>query len=138
MVQKQRISLIVWYIFLRIFLFVGVVLISVYTSEYSLGLLDKLGYQTPNVIWGGNLVDASIELGFVMAFWSGIILGILGRKIDYILIILFLLFGFWDFYTTETVTTNMYIGLISAAILGNAIGFGLKLLRQKFLPGLKV
>ena len=97
-----------------------------------------MGYNTPDVFWGGGLDDAFIALGLTLVLWSGIIFGALGKIQDYCFIGFCLVFGLWDYNGTSTVTYGMFWGLIGAALTGNAIGFGFKLLRQRFLPKLKV
>lgn len=54
------------------------------------------------------------------------------------MIILITIWGFIDYFGTETTTLSMYAGLIGAAVIGNTAGFALKLLRQRFLPKWKV
>jgi hypothetical protein len=139
MVQNSRAWIIVWKVLIRVIFFCGAVWLAAYTSGFALDILENnLGYKTPDVIWGGNLVDGFVGLGLSLVFLGSIIFGILGKKVDYFIIFCFIALGFWDFWSTSTVTLNMYLGLIGAAILGNAIGFGLKLLRQKFLPKVTV
>ncbi len=139
MVQKSRTSTIVLGIFLRVFIILAVVVFSYYSSNISLEILrDYFGYRTPLVDWGDILVDASIAISFGMTFWAALLFGVIGKKIDYIFIMLFLLFGFLNFYFTETVTFQMYIGLITGLVFGSLIGFVLKLLRQRFLPSWKI
>lgn len=80
-----------------------------------------------------SLAESLLALDLALVFWSGIILGASGKKSDYILIVLIILYALWGYSGTTNVTSQMYLGLIGAAILGNAIGYGLKLARLKWL-----
>lgn len=135
MVQKSRGTSLGLKILSRIGFSVATPLLAFYTSDISLEILKNyLAYTTPLVDWGDLLVDASIAVSLGMVFWGALLFGAIGKKVDYLFIFLFTLFGFLNFYITETVTIQMYLGLIAAIIIGNAIGFALKLLRQRFLP----
>lgn len=140
MVQRtrtwQQIALLV---ILRIVLICLTVYVAAYTLPIALEILrSDLGYQNPNTFWGGNITDDFESLALTLPFWSGIIFGALGRKVDYIIIGLFLALGIWEYTGTETTTAQMYLGLAAATVIGNLVGFTFKLLRQKFLPKLKV
>ena len=139
MVQKHSALIIFWRILLRIIFLIVVFLIAGYESQFAFSVLqDYLGYQTPDIFWGGGLVDSFISFELSFIFLSGILFGALGRKIDYLLNAIFIIYGLWDYNGTSTVTYGMFWGLVGAAIIGNIIGFVLKLLRQKFLPKLVV
>lgn len=138
MVQKSRIGLVIWYILLRIFFLCLLVWVAGELYSPTLDLLkNNLGYHTPN-----SFLDVFINWAAAWdldsVFLACIFFGILGGRIDYFIITIFIILGFWDFHGIETVNIQMYLGLFGAAVLGNAIGFGLKLLRKKFLPKLKV
>jgi hypothetical protein len=139
MVQNSQFALIIWKISIRIIILIITVVVANQTFPQGLEILQNyLGYKTPDVIWGENLVDGIVAIGFGVVFWGGILFGSLGKKVDYFFILIFIVLGLWDFWTTSTVTTAMYLGLIGAAVVGNVIGFVLKVLRQKFLPKLEV
>jgi len=64
--------------------------------------------------------------------WAGIIFGTIGKKMDCIFIIGFFVLCSLDFLYTQNMTWLVYSGLVGAAVVGNAIGFILKLARQRF------
>jgi hypothetical protein len=139
MASKHPVAVIVWKISLRFIFLIAVFTFAFYCSDVSFEILKKyLGYITPPGFFGFTLADffVSLELGSV--FISGIMFGALGQIIDYPVTLLFLIWGLWDYHGIPTVTTNMYLGLLGAIIIGNLIGFALKLFRQRFLPKLKV
>jgi hypothetical protein len=139
MASRHPTAVIILQILIRIITFCLIILASDKILNLSLEILkDYLGYITPDTIFDINLADPLIAFLLVLPFWCGAMFGILGRKFDYAIIILCIAFSFFGYYGTETVTTKMYLGLVIAAILGSAIGFALKLLRQRFLPKLKV
>jgi hypothetical protein len=139
MVQNSRAWLIVWKIFLRIVVLILVAFIANFESPLALEILkNNLGYITPEGFFGFNLTDDFVSFELALVFVSGVFLGLLGKVADYILIIFFILFAAYDYFSVTSLTNLMTFGFVGAVLLGNAIGFGLKLLRQKFLPKLKV
>jgi hypothetical protein len=139
MVHKQRIALIVWFIFLRIVFLSLLLYIGAIISNIALDILkDYLGYHAPEGIFDINFSDLFISFDLALVFLSGIFFGALGRKSDYIFIFLIFAQAIWEYLGTPTFTFYMGVGLLVALISGNAIGFSLKLFRQKFLPKLKV
>jgi len=136
MVQKRSTS-IVFGVLLRVVLLAVVSVAAFYTSPNVLDMLNNyFGYRTPGGFF--TLADIFVSLDLALVFWSGIFFGVLGRKIDYILIGLFVILAVWEFSSIETATTNMYLGLVGIVVISNATGFALKLLRQRFLPKLKI
>jgi hypothetical protein len=95
-------------------------------------VLDVLNYEVPPGFFGFTLADWDIAWNLSSSLILGIIFGTLGKRIDYIFIIgMFLLF-LLDFFFTENITLIMYLNLVGFTVGGNAIGFILKLLRQRF------
>jgi hypothetical protein len=139
MATKSRAAVIVWGILLRIILLCVVIALAAYSAHFFLDILENyLGYKTPSGFFGFTFADAFVALDLGLLFWGSLIFGILGKKIDYLIVFLLLLSALWEYFGTETITTNMYIGLVIALLVGSVIGFVLKLARQKFLPKLKV
>jgi len=135
MVQKSPTVITLLSILYRIFLFIAVIVIAFYTSPFFLDILEKyLGYITPSGFLGFTLADWGVSIELATVFWAGTIFGTLGRKWDYLLIAFFFVFALVDYIGSESATVPMYIGLIATLLIGNAIGFVLKLARQKFLP----
>ena len=57
----------------------------------------------------------------------------LSKKIDYAFIIIIFIFALWDYSYPPAVSFLMYIGLIGVALLGNALGYLLKLARLRWV-----
>ena len=124
--------------FIRVVLLIVVVVITWLTSIFFWEIIKNyLGYQTPEVFFS-FVTDLVVIFGFGLIFWGSIMFGALGRRWDYLIIIVLTGWGFYSYTFIEEGTARMFLGLIGAAIIGNAIGFALKLLRQRFLPKLKV
>ncbi len=127
-------------VILAIFLRVVALCITVYIASISnlvfLDILEKhLGYESPaGSFWGGDLTDNFVSLYLALIFFGSIIFGTLGKWWDFAFIILFISLGIWEYQGISTTTSSMFVGLAVAALLGNVIGFGLKLLRQKHFP----
>ena len=120
---------------LRVTFCFGVIAIGAYTSGpfYQLNN-DVFGYQNPPGFFSiPSLADWILAWVLAMIFWSGIFFGTIGKKIDYILISLFLIFGLWNYLYTDNVTSQMYLGFIGIALLGNALGYLLKLARLRWV-----
>jgi hypothetical protein len=94
-------------------------------------VMNTLHYQIPNGFFGFTATDWFLSWEIASTFLVGLILGSLGRKIDYIFIITFFILLSFDFLSSDNMTLLVYSGLVGAAALGNAIGFGIKLLRQR-------
>ena len=92
-----------------------------------------LGYQTPPGFFGFTIIDGILAWTLSFIFWSGILFGILGKKIDYVPIVLIIALALWMYSGTDNVTPQMYLGLLGVALLGNAIGYILKLARLRWL-----
>jgi hypothetical protein len=139
MVQKSRTGSIIWKVSLRLLALFISFFIAIWGSSTAIVILKNyLGYVTPEGFFGFTLTDDFVSLDLMLVFLSGIFLGTLGKKADYFIFIVIFLQALWEYNGTSTITDAMFFGLFGAALIGNAIGFGLKLLRQKFLPKLKV
>lgn len=90
------------------------------------------GYQKPPGFFGFTLADWELAQVLAMIFWSSLIYGTLGKKIDYIFIAIISLFSILDFFYTDNVTPIMYLGLIGVAVLGNTLGYMLKVGRRNW------
>ncbi len=93
-------------------------------------VMGTLKYQIPSGFFGFTLTDWILSWEIATTFWLGVIFGTLGKKIDYILIAAFFVLSSLEFYSADNMTLLVYSGLVGAALLGNAIGFALKLLRH--------
>ena len=98
---------------------------------------NYIGYQTPGVFFS-FVSDLIVIFGLGLTFWGGVFFGALGRWWDYLLITILTGWSLYSYSLIEENTAHMLLYLMAAALLANAIGFALKLLRQKFLPNLKV
>jgi hypothetical protein len=121
-------------ILIRIVVLLPIAVVSFYLQDpfYSF-LIKTLHYQEPSSFFGFNLYVFGIGWVLSWMFWSGIVYGSMGKKIDMIFLALIFIFSVWNVYATENVTPIIYLGLIGVALVGSAIGFGIKLIRQRFL-----
>lgn len=94
-------------------------------------LTETLGYQTPSGFFGFTFTESILSLVMVSMLWISIILGSIGKKIDYIIIFILFILSSLEYFSAENMTPLVYSGLVVATILGNVIGFGLKILRKK-------
>lgn len=95
-------------------------------------VLDTLKYQIPNGFFGFTFADWDVAWFISSSFWIGIIFGTIGKKIDYYVVFLFFILFSFDFFYTENMTSLVYSGLVGATILGNLIGYMLKIGRQNY------
>ncbi len=133
MVQKLLSSVIVRFI-LRFSLVCVIVYIAAQISPLFQDLNSHLfHYKTPIGFFDmASWADSILALCLGLNLLGGIILGVIGKKTDYVIISGIFLFGLWNYTGTGNVTLDMYLGLIGTLVLGNVIGFGLKLARRKF------
>ena len=138
MVQRSRTTSIILGIFLRIFLFVVAVFLGIYLFPITIHdfVTNTLGYIRPSVFFGFTWADWDVGWMMALSLWIGVIFGTLGKRGDYIFIALFFFLASLDYFYTDNMTLLVYSGLVGATLLGNAIGFGLKLLRQKYFFGM--
>ena len=102
--------------------------INSYFLEYS------LDYQRSGGFFGFSIENVIIELIFSFILWASILFGAIGKKIDYLLIVSFIILAVIAFYNSSaSLNIKMYLGLIGVALLGNAIGYMLKLARLRWL-----
>jgi len=136
MFQKIKFKTILFEILVRVLL-VGIGIgIGIYFFPLTIHdfVVNTLGYQKPSGFFGFTLADWNVSWFVSATLWIGIIFGTFGKKIDYIFIsIMFTVFSL-SFLSTENMTLLVYSGLIGSTIIGNILGFILKLLRQRFFP----
>ena len=94
--------------------------------------METLKYQLPSGFFGFTFADWSISWFISTSFLAGAIFGTLGKRIDYIFVITLFVLASLDFFYTENMTPLVYSGLVGATLIGNVIGFILKLLRAKY------
>lgn len=123
-------------IIFRIFLLIIVVGISLFffPSTVHEFVTEVLEYQRPTGVLGLSRSDWIIAWIMSASFWVGIVFGALGKKIDYIFILSFFLLMSLNHFYTANMTWLVYSGFVGATVIGVLLGFGLKLLRQKFFP----
>lgn len=121
---------------LRVFVLVVLFIINFWIGEpfYQL-VVDRLDYHEPGTLFISFYGFSGVILGWLMSytFWCGVVLGTLGKKIDYVLSTAVFLFAFWVYLTTTNVTPEIYLSLLGVAIVGNLIGYALKVARMHFL-----
>ena len=134
MVSGTRAIKIFGALFLRILLLIGVLTVGLLTAvpfhEFN---ENVLGYSRPSGFFGFTLADWELAWLLSSVFWSGIVFGMLSKKIDYAFIIIIFLFVLWDYSYPPAVSTSMYTGLFGVALLGNVLGYMLKLARQRWM-----
>lgn len=123
-------------VLLRVFLFVVILVVGFYGSlPFYDFLTNDLGYKET---CSGFCAFEGFGIGILAlilsySFWVGIVFGALGKKADYIFIgSVFLLILYLFAQETEK-KWELLISFIILAVISNAIGFVLKILRQKFL-----
>ena len=134
MVSGTRVMKIVGKIFLRLLLLAGVFIITFFTGDLFHSFNENIfHYLNPSGFFSmASWAEWSLTLVLAAVFWSGILFGSLGKKIDYIFISLVMALALWEYSGTDNVTPQMYLGLIGVALLGNAIGYLLKLARVRW------
>jgi hypothetical protein len=114
----------------RIGLLLGVVLVSMLTSSPAHNLLiNTFHYQYPPGFFGFSLNDWELALTMTMPVWGGIVFAGIGKKIDYIFILLIFTLSFIKFAGSSNVTLDMYGALVGAALIGIFLGYVLKVAR---------
>lgn len=128
---QGRIRLIIAQIGLRIALLIAAFYIGAITSSYALSFMeDSLGYYRPSGFFGFTLEHLFAPWIFASIFWVSTLLGSLGKKVDYLTIGVITLLALLSFYGFSL---EIYVGLLGIAALGNALGYALKLARQRWL-----
>ncbi|HVV38890.1 MAG TPA: hypothetical protein VHD31_01015 [Candidatus Paceibacterota bacterium] len=113
-----------WLIFVLVIGFILVDGFIPFVTQY-------LGYSESSTFFGAfqGFATDFLALVFSYALWVSVIFGALGKKADYIIITLYAFLGFFLLYN---LSLKIYLGFIGVTILGNLIGFCLKLWRQRF------
>lgn len=132
MVQRSRDTIITRAVLLRVLLFVSILVIGFYEGRLFLSFLtDKLNYK--EVCSGFCFLEGFgaglLALTLSYSFWFGVIFGAVGKKADYIVIGVFFILALVMFYG---LSFQIYLGLIGVALLGNAIGYILKIGRENW------
>ena len=136
MVQRSRTITIALDVVFRLLGLVPILIISsfIYLPFYDL-IKNYLRYSEPGTIFisfgglGTHLM--AIEMAFV--FLLGMIFGAIGKKVDYIFIATFFALISLHSFAAANVTVIVYLSFIFITVFGISVGFGLKLVRQKFL-----
>ena len=134
MVQDSRTS-VAWGIGLRLILLVLVFVLGIFSEiPVTTFLTQTLQYHEPV-----GFFDSlnGLETGFLSVFlswifWMGILFGGIGKKGDYIFIGISVILLALLFSQEAGSTPQMYLGLIGVAVLGNALGYCLKVGRQNW------
>ena len=134
MVQKSSAKSVGLGILLRILFLVLALGIGVFFFPFTIHdfVVNTLGYQKPSGFFGYSFADWEIAWLLCSVLWAGIIFGTLGKKVDYIFFSVIFFFTLWDYSYPPAVPFKVYLGLMGGAAIGNVIGFGLKLARQRF------
>jgi hypothetical protein len=131
MVPKSENVMMAHAVLLRICLFTAVLVIGFYeVTWFESFLRDTLHFKET---CSGFCALQGIGTGVLAlilsySFWIGVVFGTLGKKTDYILIGILAILALLSFYN---LSLQIYMGLIEVILAGNAIGFGLKLLRMR-------
>ncbi len=135
MAQKSSVVKITLAILSRILLLLAAVICGAFFFQITIHefVVDTLKYQLPSGFFGFTFADWDISWFIASSFLAGIFFGTLGKKMDYVFIITFFGLSSLDFLYTENMTALIYSALVAATVIGNVIGFGLKLLKQKYL-----
>ncbi len=124
---------------MRIVLFFFLLIVSYYISDpFHEFILGSLAYKIPPGFFIDSWADWSLAWFLTFTLLGGIIFGALGKKIDYFFIALLIALDIWEWTGTDNITQQIWITLIGTIIVSNILGYILKLLRQKFLPKLKI
>jgi hypothetical protein len=117
----------------RAAILVGLVVVSFFVASPFWYINDSLfNYQRPSGFFGFSLTDAFLAWTLSLTFLNAIMFGAIGKKVDYVFIILVTILAFLEYWSADNVTPQMYLGLVGIALVGNAIGYALKLARLKW------
>ena len=120
-------------ILLRIFLLFVVIALGAFTAlPTHTFVIDSLRFENPSDFFGSSWADWSLAWILASLFWGGIVFGVSGKKIDYFFTLLLSVIGFLGFVYTKNVMPLMYLGLVGVAVLGNVLGYMLKVGRQNW------
>jgi hypothetical protein len=135
MVQGTQAIKVIKDILFRFALLIVVLVATYFSTDIFHNLNDSTFHyiNPPGFFAMASLAEWFLALDLALIFWSGVIFGALGKKSDYIFIVLIILYAFWGYSGTSNVTSQMYLGLIGVAVLGNFLGYILKIGRQNWL-----
>lgn len=119
---------------IRIFVLTVIFILAfITTTPFHDFIINTLEYNRPSGFFGFTFADWELAWLLSLVFWSGIILGTIGKKTDYILITIIFLIALWDYSYPPAVSILMHAGLFGVLFLGNTIGYFLKLARLKWI-----
>lgn len=122
------------YFLFRFFLLLSALIISIWLADpFEIFLKTTLDYKGSGGFFGFDISSAILAVIMSWLFLGSILLSYLGRKADYVLSGILFLFSLFLFSRSGEISQQIYMSLIPLSLLGNAIGYGLKLLRQKVL-----
>ena len=125
--------MIAWQIISRVCLLVATFILSLWgATPFEIFLKTFINFQETNGFFGFTFSSAILGFFLSWVFLSGLILFILGKKLDYFFFGTILLFTVFIFIRTPNVTLSIYFSLILTTLAGIIIGYILKLARQKF------
>lgn len=118
----------------RIALFFLVGVLGVLTLQFFTWANDFFfHYQNPAGFFViPNFSDEILGLTISLVFWGAVLYGIFGKMVDHVLFGLIFIFALWNYFSTENVTPDMYIGLAGAAFAGTILGYAFKVLRLRY------
>lgn len=138
MVQRSTIKTALG-IVLRVILLIGIIFGSAFILyPFHNLIVGSLSYKIPEGFFQTSTADWELSWLLTSTLIGGMIFGTLGKKIDYIFIAMFIALDIWEWTGTENITLQIWFVLVAVILAGNIIGFALKLLRQRFLPKVKV
>lgn len=94
-------------------------------------LINILGYQEPPFFFI-NLYFFGLGWTLSWTFWSGLVYGAIGKRMDLYFITAIFCLSLVVLYLTDNVTTTTYLGLAAVAALGGVLGYTLKVGRQNW------
>ena len=132
MVSEKRTWGIIWNVFKRLFLLFAIFAFALFLQDpFYYFLIHTLHYKEPSFFFI-NLYFLGLGWTLSWTFWSGVVFGAFGKKIDYVFILIVFLLSILDFVYTENITPSIYLGLVGVAVLGNVLGYMLKVGRQNW------
>jgi hypothetical protein len=139
MTQKSQTEKIIWGIIFRITL-LPLIMLFAFLFSRNFQELISYGLSYPRCGGGTLLGDTTFcgdFLGIIISFifWLGIVYGFLGKKIDYVVIGIFLVLALSFFLTDQNVSVQILSTFIIFAVVGNIFGYLLKQIRLQMFPG---
>ena len=135
MVQGAQIVGVVQAILIRILLLALVFTAVYFTTDIFHNFNENTFHyiNPPGFFSMASLAEWFLALDLALVFWTGVMFGAVGKKTDYILIATIFLYALWGYSGAANVTQQMYLGLIGVALLGNALGYMLKVGKERWL-----